>query len=77
MLDNLPPACGHLLTTSTSAAIILHPLDAPINDIVILVAFTNEKVTEELAQVRIVMFVVESECASVVEVRDSRLSRRA
>jgi hypothetical protein len=77
ILDDLPPACGHLLTTSTSPAIILHPLDAPIEDIVVLVAFMNEKVTEELAQVRIVRFVVESERTSVVEARDSRSSWRA
>ena len=67
ILDNLPPAYGHLLTTSTSTAIILRPLDAPIEDVVVLVAFTNEKVTEELAQVRIIRFVVESERTSVVE----------
>ena len=56
-----------LLTSSTSAPIILHPLDAPIKGVGILVAFTNEKVTEELVQVRIVRFVIESEHTSVVE----------
>ena len=59
-------ACD-LLTTHTSAVIILHPLDTPIEDVVVLVAFMNEKVMEELVQVRIVRFVVESECMSVVE----------
>jgi hypothetical protein len=60
-----------------SAATCQCPLNAPIEDVVILVAFANKKVTEELAQVRIVRFVVESECTSVVEARDSRSSQRA
>ena len=46
-------ACD-FLTTITSTAIILHPLDTPITDPVALVAFMNEKVMEELTQVRIV-----------------------
>ena len=53
------------------------PLNAPIEDVVVLVAFTNKKVTEELAQVRIVRFVVKSECTSVVEARDSKFPQWA
>ena len=58
-----------------SAATCRCPLNAPIEDVVVLVAFANDKVTEELVQVRIVRFVVESECTSVVEARGSRSSR--
>jgi hypothetical protein len=46
-----PSSCLHLLATSTSTTIILGSLDTPIDDVVVLVAFSNEEVTEELAKV--------------------------
>jgi hypothetical protein len=67
VLDDLPSACGCLLATSTSTTIILCSLNTPIKGVVILVACTDEKTAEEFAKVRIIRFVVEVECTSVVE----------
>jgi hypothetical protein len=67
VLDDLPSACGCLLATGTSTTIILCSLNTPIEGVVILVAFTDEKAAEEFAQVRIIRFVVGAECTSVVE----------
>lgn len=66
-LDDLPSACGCLLATGTSTTIILCSLNTPIKGVVILVAFTDEKAAEEFARVRMIRFVVEAECTSVVE----------
>jgi hypothetical protein len=65
--DVLPSACGCLLATGTSTTIILCSLDTPIKGVVILVGFTDEKAAEEFAKVRIIKFVIEAECTSVVE----------
>jgi hypothetical protein len=40
-------------------------LNTPIEDVVVLVAFTKEKVMEEFANVRIVRFVIKAEHMSV------------
>jgi hypothetical protein len=72
VLNNLPPACGRLLVTSASATIVLDSLDAPIEDVVILVAFSNKEVSEELEKVRIVGFIVKLESTSVVK-EDAKL----
>lgn len=43
-------------------------LYGPVKDIVVLEALTDEEVSEELSEVRIIGFVVESERSAVVEV---------
>jgi hypothetical protein len=67
VLDDHFSACGCLLATGTSTTIILCSLNTPIKGVVILVAFMDEKAAEEFAKVRIIRFVVEAECTSVVE----------
>src|ERR1700677_763024 len=63
----LPVAVLYLLATGTSTTIILCSLHTPIKGVVILVGFMDEKAAEEFAKVRIIKFVVEAECTSVVE----------
>ena len=53
---------------SNGLSILLVLVDGPIEDVVILEAFTNEQITEDLAEVRVVGLVVEAKRASVVEV---------
>ena len=68
VLDDLSPTCTSLLATGTSAAIILSTsLDAPIEDVVVLVSFANEEIAEEFAKVRIVRLVVEAKSTGIVE----------
>lgn len=48
--------------------ILLVLVDGPIEDIVILETLTNEEITEDLSEVRVVGLVIEAEGTSVVEV---------
>src|ERR1700733_1100792 len=66
VLNDLPPTCT-LLAASTCATVFLGALDTPIENVVVLVAFANEKVTEKFAKVRVVGLVVETKGAGVVE----------
>ena len=43
-------------------------VDGPVEDIVVLKAFTDEEVTEHLSQIPVVGFVIKAEGASVVEI---------
>ena len=52
--------------------ILLVFVHGPIKDIVILETLTNEEITEDLSEVRVVRLVIETKGASVVEV-DSKL----
>lgn len=72
LLNDLSPASSSLGARGSGLIILSTTLDAPVEDVVILIAFTNEEVAEQLAQVRIVGLVVESEGASVVE-EDAKL----
>ncbi len=49
LLNDLP-ATGGLAARSSSSIILGSPLHAPVEDVVVLVALTDEKVAEELAQ---------------------------
>lgn len=49
-------------------SVLLVLVDRPVEDIVILETFTNEEITEDLSEVRVIWLVVEAEGASVVEV---------
>lgn len=49
-------------------SVLLVLVDSPVEDIVILEAFTNEEITEDLSEVRVIWLVVESEGTGVVEV---------
>mgnify|MGYP000942238230 CR=1 FL=1 len=53
---------------SNGLSILLVLVDGPIEDVVILEAFTDEQITEDLAEVRVVGLVVKAKRASVVEV---------
>jgi len=48
--------------------ILLVLVDCPIEDIVVLEAFTDEEITEDLAKVRVVWLIVETKGAGVVEI---------
>ena len=51
-----------------AGAIILSvTLDTPIEDVVILITFTNEQITEELAEIGIIRFVIEAQSPCVIE----------
>lgn len=52
----------------SAASVGIALLDRPIKDVVVLEAFTDEEVAEELAQVRVIGSVIEAESAAVVEV---------
>ena len=51
-------------------------MDAPVEDIVVLVPFTDEEIPEEFPQVRVIGFVVEPQGPSVVQ-EDGELVREA
>jgi len=62
-LDYLAPRSG--FGTGWLGAILSATLNAPIKDIVILVALTNEEITEEFAQVGIVRLIIETKSTSI------------
>jgi len=66
LLNDLP-ATSSLAARSSSSVILGSPLNAPVEDIIVLVTLTDEKVTEELAQIGIIGLIVEAESAAVVE----------
>jgi hypothetical protein len=47
-------------------------LNTPVEDVVVLIAFTDEQVPEELAEVRVIGFVIEAESAGIVQ-EDTKL----
>jgi hypothetical protein len=51
-------------------------VDCPVKDVVILESLTDKKVTEQLAEVRVVGLVIETERTNIVEV-DRKLLREA
>jgi hypothetical protein len=57
-----------LLSLSNGLGILLVLVDGPVEDVVVLEALTDEQITEDLAEVRVVGLVVEAEGSSVVEV---------
>jgi hypothetical protein len=69
-LDDLAP--GSCLGSRRRIVILSGSLNAPVKDIVVLVAFADKKVPEEFAQVRVIRLVVEAEGTSVVQ-EDSEL----
>jgi len=48
--------------------ILLVLVHSPIEDVIVLEPFTNEKITEDLSEVRVIRLVIESQRASVVEI---------
>ena len=54
----------------------LELVDGLVEDIVVLEAFTDEEVTEDVSQVRVVGFVIKAEGTSVVEI-DAELVKQA
>ena len=69
---------GGLLTSGlgNGLGILLVLVDGPIKDIVILETLTNEEITEDLSEVRVIRLVIKAEGSSVVEV-DGKLVREA
>jgi len=69
---------GGLLTggLGNGLGILLVLVDGPIKDIVILEALTNEEITEDLSEVRVIRLVIEAEGTSIVEI-DGKLVREA
>ena len=62
---NLPPSCSALARSST--VLLNAPLDTPVKDVVVLISFADEKIAEELPQVRVVRLVIEPQGTSVVQ----------
>jgi hypothetical protein len=60
----------------SSVASCSDSLDAPIKDIVVLEAFSDEEITEELAEVQVIRLVVEAERTRVVQ-EDSEFVRES
>ena len=65
LLDNLSPSCSALAGSST--VVLDTPLDAPVEDVVVLVSFVDEGIPEELPQVGVVRLVVEPQGLSIVQ----------
>ena len=57
--------------------VLLVLVDGPVEHVVVLEAFTDEEVTEDLAEVRVVGLVVEAERAGVVEVDGELVGKAA
>jgi hypothetical protein len=53
---------------SNGLGVLLVLVDSPVEHIVVLEAFTDEEITEDLAEVRVVWLVVEAEGTGVVQV---------
>lgn len=66
LLHYLSPT-GRLGARALAGFVGLSPLDAPVEDVVVLITLTNEEVTEQLAQIRVVGFVIETKSARVVQ----------
>jgi hypothetical protein len=67
VLDDLATtACGSL-ARARGTIVLGAALDAPVEDIVVLVSLAHKEIAEELAQVRVVGLVVEAQGARVVE----------
>ena len=56
------------LGLSDGLGVLLVLVDGPVKDVVVLEAFTYEEIAENLAQIRVVGFVIEAQTAGVVEV---------
>lgn len=61
---------GGLLTSGLGncLGILLVLIDSPVEDVVILEALTDEEITEDLSEIRVVRLIIEAKGASVVEV---------
>ncbi len=57
-----------IVASRNGLSILLVLVDGPVKDIVILESFTNEEVTEDLAEVRVIRLVIKTERTSVVEI---------
>jgi hypothetical protein len=66
LLNDLSPASSGLLA-GAGAVILGAALDRPVEDVVILEALTNEKVAEELAEVRVIRLIVKAKRAGVIQ----------
>jgi hypothetical protein len=68
LLNDFPPTRTTFRAASTCATVLLGAtLNAPIENVVVLIALANEKITEKLAKVRVVGLVVETKGAGVIE----------
>lgn len=71
LLYHFPPS-GNLRARALALLLHLAPLNAPVEDVVVLVTLTDEEVAEQLAKVRIVGLVVEAKGTGVVQ-KDAKL----
>ena len=67
LLEDFASAGTGLGTGSSAAFVNGGALDAPVKDVVVLVTFTNEKITEELAEVRVVRLIIKAQSTRVVQ----------
>lgn len=70
-LHNLA-ATGASLGARGTLVILGATLNAPVEDVVVLIAFPDEQVSEELAEVRVIGFVIEAESTGIVQ-EDAKL----
>ena len=73
---NYLASAASLSAASCTAVLSGSTLDAPVEHVIVLVAFTNEEVTEELAEVGVVRLVIETQSTGVVQ-EDRELLRVA
>ena len=59
------------------SGILLVLVDGPVEDVVVLEALTDEEITEDLAEIRVVGLVIEAERAGVVEVNGKLVGEAA
>jgi hypothetical protein len=71
LLQYFPPPCINLLPCST-VVVRSTPLNAPVKDIVVLVALLNKEVAEEFTKVGVVWLIIEMKRSSIVQ-KDAKL----
>jgi hypothetical protein len=66
-MNDLTPRDTSLRPRSLGASVLSTTLDAPVENVIVLVSLTYKEVTEKLSQIRIIRFVVETKSPSVVQ----------
>lgn len=72
LLHDLPATSRCLGAAARTSVLLGVALNTPIKDIIILIAFTNEKITEKLAEIGIIRLIIETESASIIQ-EDAKL----
>ena len=66
-MNNLAPWDANLGSRSLGAVIASATLDTPVENIIVLVTFTDEKIAEKFSQIGVIRFVIETKSPGVVQ----------